>query len=67
MFNGSQGTSCYNDTLSEETMSSISEKSGNSFINPHDGRLTAHGMPHLMVSGVFDPDRYLVSGRYEKT
>ena len=47
LFNGSQGTSCYNDTMSEETMSSISEKSG-SYISPHDARIT--GLPHLMVS-----------------
>ena len=37
LFNGSQGTSCYNDTMSEETMSSISEKSGGSFISPQEG------------------------------
>merc|ERR1719422_3035619 len=34
-FSGSQGTSCYNDTMSEETMSYISERSG-SFISPQD-------------------------------
>ena len=49
LFNGSQGTSCYNDTMSEETMSSISEKSG-SYIAPIDGRLS--GLPYLMVSTV---------------
>jgi hypothetical protein len=44
LFNGSQGTSCYNDTMSEETMSSISEKSGGSFISPPgEGRLSNGG------------------------
>ena len=48
LFNGSQGTSCYNDTMSEETMSSISEKSGGSFIPPaavegNGGRLSNGG------------------------
>ena len=37
-FSGSQGTSCYNDTMSEETMSYISERSG-SFISPQDNGL----------------------------
>merc|ERR1719284_673510 len=37
-FTGSQGTSCYNDTMSEETMSYISERSG-SFISPQDNGL----------------------------
>ena len=61
IFNGSQGTSCYNDTMSEETMSSISEKSG-SFISPHEsGSGRINGLPHLMVSKedteVIDTDR----------
>jgi hypothetical protein len=44
LFNGSQGTSCYNDTMSEETMSSISEKSGGSFISPPgEGRISNGG------------------------
>jgi hypothetical protein len=51
LFNGSQGTSCYNDTMSEETMSSISEKSGGSFITPPEGgRLTNGGL--IMVSNI---------------
>ena len=37
-FSGSQGTSCYNDTMSEETMSYISERSG-SFIERQDSGL----------------------------
>merc|ERR550532_2209822 len=37
-FSGSQGTSCYNDTMSEETMSYISERSG-SFISPQESGL----------------------------
>ena len=51
-FSGSQGTSCYNDTMSEETMSYISERSG-SFISPQDNGLRgANGVPniHMMVS-----------------
>ena len=48
-FSGSQGTSCYNDTMSEETMSYISERSG-SFISPQDR--AAQGQPplHMIVS-----------------
>ena len=46
-FAGSQGTSCYNDTMSEETMSYISERSG-SFISPAErassGVPAVHGM-----------------------
>ena len=47
--------------MSEETMSSISEKSG-SFISPHEsGSGRINGLPHLMVSKedteVSDPDR----------
>ena len=45
-FTGSQGTSCYNDTMSEETMSYISERSG-SFISPAEragGVPNVHGM-----------------------
>merc|ERR1712062_878280 len=46
-FSGSQGTSCYNDTMSEETMSYISERSG-SFISPAErassGVPAVHGM-----------------------
>ena len=52
-FSGSQGTSCYNDTMSEETMSYISERSG-SFITPQDsglrGSTGAAGHQHMMVS-----------------
>ena len=49
-FSGSQGTSCYNDTMSEETMSYISERSG-SFISPQDNGLRGSGIPnlHMMV------------------
>merc|ERR1719219_1792543 len=52
-FSGSQGTSCYNDTMSEETMSYISERSG-SFISPQDNGLRgANGVPniHMMDEG----------------
>ena len=42
-FTGSQGTSCYNDTMSEETMSYISERSG-SFISPAE---RASGVPNV--------------------
>ena len=50
-FTGSQGTSCYNDTMSEETMSYISERSG-SFIGP--GERVGTGVPsvqHMMDEG----------------
>jgi len=47
-FTGSQGTSCYNDTMSEETMSYISERSG-SFISPAE---RASGVPN--VHGMMD-------------
>jgi len=47
-FTGSQGTSCYNDTMSEETMSYISERSG-SFISPAE---RAGGVPN--VHGMMD-------------
>lgn len=53
-FAGSQGTSCYNDTMSEETMSYISERSG-SFISPVEragGVPNVHGM---MVSWRTNP------------
>merc|ERR1719499_2883629 len=51
-FSGSQGTSCYNDTMSEETMSYISERSG-SFISPQDNGLRGSGIPnlHMMDEG----------------
>merc|ERR1719471_2576963 len=52
-FSGSQGTSCYNDTMSEETMSYISERSG-SFITPQDNGLRGtNGVPniHMMDEG----------------
>jgi len=53
LFNGSQGTSCYNDTMSEETMSSISEKSGGSFISPPgEGRLS-NGGGLIVVSNAY--------------
>ena len=63
-FTGSQGTSCYNDTMSEETMSYISERSG-SFISPAErasGVPNVHGMmvslQHFLISILFliDPN-----------
>ena len=60
-FSGSQGTSCYNDTMSEETMSYISERSG-SFISPQDNGLRGtNGVPniHMMVSSDLIPQSLL--------
>jgi len=49
-FTGSQGTSCYNDTMSEETMSYISERSG-SFISPGDRGSAVPNVHGMMDEG----------------